>query len=530
MAFVSRAERKLDQGTTSAGEIGPGAYNVGGSLKRQYSYAPFSSTTLRKFEPPNKIAPGPGAYDTNDRQMRRNASDQFGRTRTTAQFASKAERFNWKSKEELPGPGQYEMQTNWDKKIVEMRPEPSSVNWLRLPSAPSIPSTHQKLGYDETPTGELVMQKNPEAGHSGTKVDSVGPGQYNIKKGAISTKGTTWHRYKSKRDLASAPSQANIGPGSYYETKEVVMPLYKYKPSSVFVSNCKRDCYIPPNGKPLKEESEDSEEDEVPGPGHYNHSESVSAFNVKPVPERLQFFGSTASRFKSTQVEGSNIAPGMYGELRKPIGAKKPGDSKAPFSSTKTRFEAKMETSPGPGAYKEETIVDSINKKVWGRQGVFGSSERRFAAERVDNLPGPGYYPPDADKRIGSHNSAKRKPGSMFLSKVKRNVDPPNIDNPAPGAYEVLQKPKPESEDKPEAPFKIGPKRFKDPKPEVIGPGSYNPQDLSKPAFAAKGFIAREPRFKKSGLDEKPGPGTYHEVKETEWTKPSFNVLFTEYS
>mmetsp|Transcript_5241 Transcript_5241/g.9623 ORF Transcript_5241/g.9623 Transcript_5241/m.9623 type:complete len:531 (+) Transcript_5241:30-1622(+) len=530
MAFVSRAERKLDYGSTSAGEIGPGAYNVASNSKKNYSYAPFSSTTLRKFEPQTNPAPGPGAYDSTDKTIRRNASDQFGRTKITAQFASKVERFNWKSTDALPGPGQYALQTNWDKKIVEMRPEPSSVNWLRLPSAPSIPSTHQKLGYDETPTGELVMQKNPEMIHSGSKVDSVGPGHYNVQAGAISSKGTSWHRYKSKRDLGSAPSKTNLGPGSYYEPKEVVMPLYKYKPSSVFASGCKRDCYIPPSGKTKDETSGSSDEDEVPGPGHYNGATSVSAFNVKPVPERLQFFGSTSSRFKAEKADKASIAPGMYGELRKPLAAKKPGDSKAPFASTKTRFEAKFDTSPGPGAYRDETIVDSINKKVWGRQGVFGSSERRFAAEKSNNSPGPGYYPPDADKRIGSHNSAKRKPGSMFLSKVKRHVDPPNADTPAPGAYEVQPKPKPQPEDKPEPPFKSAPKRFKEPKSEPIGPGTYYPQEVSKPAFVSKGFIVREPRFKDKVIpEEQPGPTTYYEERD-DWTKPSFNVLFTDYS
>jgi hypothetical protein len=530
MAFVNRAERRLDYGSTAAGEIGPGAYNLATNLKHQASYAPFCSTTLRKPNEPTTKAPGPGAYDISDRLMKRNASDQFGRTRTTVQFASKAERFNWKAKEALPGPGQYEVGVNWEKKQGEMRPEPSSVSWLRLPSAPSIPSGFQKLGYDETMTGELVMQKGSEVVHSGTKVDSVGPGHYNLNKGPTSSKGTSWHRYKSKRDLETAPASSKLGPGSYYETKALVMPLYKYRQSSVFASACKRDCYIPPAGKQSVDEEDSEEDDEVPGPGFYNHSASESAFNVKAVPERLQFFGSTASRFKADRSQDPNIAPGMYGELRKPIAAKKPGDSKVPFSSTKTRFEAKFDTSPGPGAYKEETLVDSISKKVWGKQGVFGSSERRFIADRTEGLPGPGYYPPDADKRVGSHNSANRKPGSMFLSKVKRQTDPPNIDTPAPGAYDVNPKPKPEPEDKPEAPFKVGPKRFKDPKLETIGPGSYNPQSLSKPAFTAKGFIAREPRFKQKGADEKPGPGTYHEEREAEWTKPSFNVLFTEYS
>jgi hypothetical protein len=306
------------------------------------------------------------------------------------------------------------------------------------------------------------------------------------------------------------------------------MPLYKYRPSSSFASSSKRDCYIPPSNKPPQEEDEISDDEQAPGPGYYSLGASVTAFSAKSVPERLQFFGSTVSRFKPVRPETANIGPGMYGELRKPIAAKKPGDSKAPFSSTKTRFQANVDSSsPGPGAYKGETLVDSVNKKVWGKQGVFGSSEQRFV-EKTESQLGPGYYPPDADKRIGSHNSASRKQGSAFLSKVKRQACTKNTDTPAPGTYEVNIKPK--SKPNPGSPFKASHARFKEAKSEAVGPGSYTPQDQSKPAFAAKGFIAREPRFKSKHEEEKPGPGAYLEERGTEWTKPSFNVLFTELS
>jgi len=43
---------------------------------------------------------------------------------------------------------------------------------------------------------------------------------------------------------------------------------------------------------------------------------------------------------------------------------------------------------PGPGAYKQPTIskincliiskADTIHNKTWGKQGVFGSTEKRF--------------------------------------------------------------------------------------------------------------------------------------------------------
>lgn len=34
---------------------------------------------------------------------------------------------------------------------------------------------------------------------------------------------------------------------------------------------------------------------------------------------------------------------------------------------------------PGPGQYSVKGIKDELRKKVWGKQGVFGSTEKRFA-------------------------------------------------------------------------------------------------------------------------------------------------------
>jgi len=34
---------------------------------------------------------------------------------------------------------------------------------------------------------------------------------------------------------------------------------------------------------------------------------------------------------------------------------------------------------PGPGQYSMKGINDELRKRVWGKQGVFGSTEKRFA-------------------------------------------------------------------------------------------------------------------------------------------------------
>lgn len=42
---------------------------------------------------------------------------------------------------------------------------------------------------------------------------------------------------------------------------------------------------------------EDDDDEEPPGPGSYYNPKTMSSFNIRKVPERLQFFGSTVDRF-----------------------------------------------------------------------------------------------------------------------------------------------------------------------------------------------------------------------------------------
>lgn len=58
---------------------------------------------------------------------------------------------------------------------------------------------------------------------------------------------------------------------------------------------------------------------------------------------------------------------------------KKPG-----FSSTESRMrKTEKNMFPGPGNYIVENNADKIKKRIHGRQGIFGSSERRFPIHTV---------------------------------------------------------------------------------------------------------------------------------------------------
>ena len=43
-----------------------------------------------------------------------------------------------------------------------------------MPTAPSVPVRGQSYGYEESGTGELILQKPPTEGHTGLGADTVG--------------------------------------------------------------------------------------------------------------------------------------------------------------------------------------------------------------------------------------------------------------------------------------------------------------------------------------------------------------------
>jgi len=116
------------------------------------------------------------------------------------------------------------------------------VQWNRLQNPPSIPSHENVFGYEENVNGELIKQKNADKMHTGVKEDRVGPGEYNVQ-GNIAEKrtGPKWHLQKGQRKNAGEALALPPGPGHYNSEKTDIFPIYKYKPSSVFVSKVNRD-------------------------------------------------------------------------------------------------------------------------------------------------------------------------------------------------------------------------------------------------------------------------------------------------
>ena len=101
----------------------------------------------------------------------------------SSNFASKVPRFSEGKKfgNNNLGPGRYVPEDNWNKvNRRPYKPEFHQIQWQRAPNPPSIPSHDNVFGYEETKSGELKRQKNPEKVITGLKQDKVGPGQYNL--------------------------------------------------------------------------------------------------------------------------------------------------------------------------------------------------------------------------------------------------------------------------------------------------------------------------------------------------------------
>lgn len=229
----------------------------------------------------------------------------------------------------------------------------------------------------------------------------------------------------------------------------------------------------------------------------------------------------------------------------------------------------KKSEDPGPGKYKAVSLADRLTKKPWGKKGVFGSTAKRFTKKSIvggesKEAPGPGAYKPEkAVTTLDNKNNFSIKKGSsMFLStsvrepnraKKNKNLSPP------PGSYNVefntisenvrrkvesgLGNPLLSSlkaKMKLIAPFNSCSDRFKGPTTKdherFLGPGYYEFKafvDSQKPSSTISKFMSNEGRFKdQPGAGARaradPGPGKYQPDREDPWNKKTYNITYPD--
>lgn len=299
--------------------------------------------------------------------------------------------------------------------------------------------------------GELRLNTR-DVGFEGTKINSAGPGQYNIpttiNPGVM--KGVQW-RYTGKRTGTRIPSNGPaVGPWSYNPNKDF-KPLYKYKQSAAFASETPRKFLERENISlaskktkwSLADDDDDDEyiDDATPGPGYYYAPDSMSSFKKGSKDHQYQLFNVGSERFPMKREGYQNLGPGKYHKEAtfvpktynkvfelggKKIAKDKYGKTLGHLEKPPVRTETKIkEVVPGPGHYESKnTIQNEIEKKVEKASFMpFMSSSFRFQGEfnQIDN-PGPGtYFNKDEQAEIIMEVIKENQASHFFKSGSKRD-------------------------------------------------------------------------------------------------------------
>lgn len=579
MAITSRAARVTQEKSlfTTPDVVGPGSYIRTERDMPVHGFAPFSSTVERPIpgEATNKTTPGPGAYVTplDNTVGRVPFAPNAVPPGAGAAFSSKVARMpaNEVGRRQVPGPGQYTLGDEWDRRQQMAHLQNTAKPQQRAPQAkapgpPSIPAPDQSFGYEESDEGELRMQRPPAGGYTGVSGHrSAGPGEYEPTKATTYTKpASVMPSFGNSRVQRAVFSESKDvpGPGSYARDDTAA----RARPSAAFLSRV-----------PLSHQRLLDPEKLVPGPGAYA---AMPGITPKAVPENLQAFGSTQKRLASDAItpnERQRMAqpgPGAYEERRTDFkggmgasafaqhmaaqGVDAGAQGRSGFNSSTVRFTPLTSSSkPGPGAYDEldqHSFVANLQKRTHGRNGVFGSTTRRFHTLKKDPIPGAGSYNPVSS---GEQDDRDEGPSSSFASGVQRFTKsaPTRVSNkvgkqkdavPPPWQYNVksLNEWGGAKSANPRAveTFMSTTERFPAGElgggvriKQVPGPGQYAPKHPSegfrKQQTTAMCFGTKEARMGAAGrsvynVQATPGPGQYESTVELSdpLIKRSFNI------
>ena len=570
--MLSRSKRS--DALTGAGENTTkdvGIYEVPGSIDVvKPSYSGFSSSSERKIFNPDHgkgtQGPGPGLYNTSVNMMQAVAPG-------AAEFRSKTNR--WQSAEDWrPGPSGFNpssFKKAMKSKSIKKRSDDAFAYVEQLPhkmAVPSIPVRQQSYGYEEDDAGKLIPQAPINPGFTGTKGDTVGPGDYDPviprSKSAIN-----FGRGAKRPDPAAArPGAADIpGPGYYnlgsdfgaaddgnvYSEGNYMLQLKhsKSQPSASFRSGTRRDSIIP--ARILKEKR--------PGPGAY-HIPGAFA-NVASKREDLQCFNSGEERFKSEQARSTIIMvpPTRYKPItssfdqsklailkRKRMAARSTWAMGVSFESTEARFRnstTEKKIVPPPGAYvPKDTLADDVRRKTKGKSpwdAVYKQTNRLTAKPppiyrtdpeiMLDNkaLEPEGFKPLNEWKPKNHGLTHKPKPSLPFASAVVRLARPEDTlaYGPGPGTYNTAPDWKLKNSFRMFEPTKMKVTKIPEKSP---GPGSYvvDKYGLSGPPSKRKNrtnvMVSSGERFSiKQYEKDGPGPAAYNVSKSM--LVPSHNVM-----
>lgn len=580
---------KSDRGMTSAGglqdAVGPGSYKIPSAINAPLpTYTGFSSNSKRAglVAPGAEDTPAPGSYDLSGFCGVANATQSFAANA----FKSKVRRFMTETDDDAPGA--YPLTSTLKHGRPKVFPRASRHNGIEqleniTPAPPSIPAKSQMTGYEaDVRTGRLVLQDPVESGFAGTRLNSVGPGDYEPKidirfrtNGVPSFKGS--ERAQLDRVLAKSASAAP-GPGYYNyrssfdqlqdpadsaDPADFITHLHasRKKLSASFASGTDRSSMLREVLKPRMGQ---------PGPAQYVlPSTMVEAEKGRPL--HLQCFTSAGERFFEPSYKQSITAPGMYNVLtefesakvkilkRKKLVARSGWAYNVAFQSTEARrTEPPITDGPPPGQYqpKNYDIAGNIAKEN-ARAGPFGSTTDRFAAAekhvRKNNFGGGvmtkedllameleremnSAYAESGQGRgyIGGHGHGQCQGKARQKVRLHRSVFGVGLDQsrfrdvhedpgPAPGSYDTA----PKWEAPGAVPMQTSGVVSRKVHDTLPGPGDYIlPSTLKYGSRNRKNvMISTGQRTSMGSSKVGPGPGTYAVIKSL--IRPSHNIMLS---
>ena len=287
-----------------------------------------------------------------------------------------------------------------------------------------------------------------------------------------------------------------------------------------------------------------------PGPGYYSPDINYDKIESHSLNKKIKNnFNSNSPRFQNVK-NNNNLGPGYYYNKTKSQKIEKPkyisgtilnNENKDNFCALQLSLKKEEYQIPGPGSYEVEGKL--IHENVSNNQN-FGVNDKRFkkSLETIDNYPGPGTYetkelfPKKAEiKKSNIYTNYKTDLElNKELSKVPKEVfiSPgvglynPNIISTM--EYNVKSRINPYLDEK-SVGFGIQSKKgisfFNKENNRNIGPGRYYKNKKLDTKQNNAPFNQSNKRFKYE-YNKMPGPGSYEINAFDDWNPKSHNILF----
>ncbi len=460
-------------------------------------------------------------------------------------FLSKDKRFKDFKNVDIPGPGAYAREKSKSARILTNKNDKEKLKKLFLASLnkqkiESIPAKNNAFGYDYDEYGNLVKNEDPlrDKKFNGNKIDSVGPGNYEIvkdkdwvKKGTLAWSKNPSHTQNNffKRDIKknnnnldknrsiSPESKSNIifnktgimfnNNNKYLNTTDnfnnniiddSVVKAEKFNENNKQNFHSKT-FYALTRQKKMRNFTSSKNKimsatmrlkkkydiDPEINNNSINTFENEHIYNTK----NFQHFKSLKKRFShSFEIEKKEI-PELRTETDQMLKFFKDKNKRRKeillMNHTNKLFDRgyllknkQIDNNPGPGYYLEECMYTSFKPQPLPEERqIFGSISQRFPYLKTADTMGPGsYFREDLKIEKNKQKSIKEKIMIPQLNKLKSCKKPIKVE------HNILP-----------------------------GPGDYRPEKPKKRIMTANttaNFGSKEPRFKKN-TEIIPGPGSY---------------------